>query len=208
MELSKYKKITITNLIVLVNIIVFIITDRFSILSEDPEWLLRFGAMEVSHIIDSHEYYRLFTANFLHFGIEHLGSNMVLLFLIGNLIEESVGKIRFSLIYIIGGILANIPSLVYNMIDAQEVVSAGASGAIFALCGALFWITLRYPNLQKEVTLPRVIIFSFLSLASGFYTEGIDNFAHLGGFVFGFILAMILIHPKNYRKGKAVYDEN
>ena len=94
-------------------------------------------------IIQGGEYYRLFTCMFLHFGIEHLLNNMLVLFVLGSRLEQVIGKIKFLLIYLIGGVLGNVISLLIELRTQDFAVSAGASGAVFAVMGAMIYIVIR-----------------------------------------------------------------
>ena len=78
-----------------------------------------------AYIVEKGEVYRLFTSMFLHFGIEHLVNNMLVLFVLGSRLEQVTGKIRFVLIYLLGGIAGNILSLVLELRSQEFSVSAG-----------------------------------------------------------------------------------
>ena len=102
--------------------------------------MLEHGACYTPYVLEHHEYYRLFTCMFLHFGIQHLIGNMLVLIFLGDTLEQTVGKIRYLIIYILGGLAGNLLSM-YHSIQTQDfAVSAGASGAIFAVVGALIYI--------------------------------------------------------------------
>lgn len=148
------------------------------------------GAMYAPAVIQGGEFYRLFTCMFLHFGWEHLFYNMMLLWFAGDMLEERAGAVRYLLIYVIGGVLGNVLSLAVG-ID-REVVSAGASGAVFAVIGALIWIVVRNKGRAEGIDNRGICMMALLSLAQGFMDSGVDNYAHLGGFIGGFLLAAIL----------------
>lgn len=80
---------------------------------------------------------------FLHFGIEHLFGNMLTLIFLGDLLEKMIGKFRFILIYFLGGTAGNLLSLAKEMITGNYAISAGASGAIFAVVGALVFLVVQ-----------------------------------------------------------------
>ena len=121
--------------LIVINAAVFFILTLFGD-TEDALFMLQHGAMYEPYIIDGHEYYRIFTCMFLHFGISHLLNNMVLLGALGWNLELEIGKIRFLIIYLGSGIAGNIVSLIYDISSVQPAVSVGASGAIFGLMGA------------------------------------------------------------------------
>ena len=94
-------------------------------------------------IIEGGEYYRLFACMFLHFGIEHLLNNMLVLFVLGSRLERVIGKIKFLIIYLVGGLLGNVISVLVELKSMDFAVSAGASGAVFAVMGAMIYIVIR-----------------------------------------------------------------
>lgn len=125
-----------------INILVFIALTMIG-RTEDGYFMLQHGAMYEPYIIENQEYYRLFTSLFLHFGISHLLNNMVLLWALGSIFEKEAGKIRFLFCYFISGIGGNLLSLYWNTMHDRQIVSAGASGAIFGLMGGCFGLYLQ-----------------------------------------------------------------
>ena len=124
------------------NIIVFIV---MSILgsTENASFMLAHGACYTPYILEG-EYYRLFTGMFLHFGPIHLLYNMICLLAMGDMLEKEAGWLRYLLIYMLGGLAGNLLSVGTDLYFHRSMaVSAGASGAIFAVIGALLWLVLR-----------------------------------------------------------------
>ena len=144
-------------------------------------------------ILENGEYYRLFTSMFLHFGIEHLFGNMLTLIFLGELLEKRIGKFRVILIYILGGLAGNLLSLAKEMITGNYAISAGASGAIFAVLGALVFLVVRHRGKLPGTSGQRLAVIALLTLADGFVSTGVDYMAHLGGMAAGFVLAAILV---------------
>ena len=134
-----------------INILVFIVLTMIG-RTEDGYFMLQHGAMYEPYIIENQEYYRLFTSLFLHFGISHLLNNMVLLWALGSIFEKEAGKIRFLLCYFISGIGGNLLSLYWNTMHDRQIVSAGASGAIFGLMGGLLWIVFAVFRANRNVS--------------------------------------------------------
>src|SRR5699024_3481221 len=124
---------------VLLNILVFVVLEFWGN-TEDPGFMLGHGASFVPLIVERGEYYRLFTSMFLHFGIEHLFNNMLVLIFLGDMLEKLAGKWRYLLIYLLGGLGGNLLSLAMELRSGEFAVSAGASGAIFAVIGALVFL--------------------------------------------------------------------
>ncbi len=158
--------------------------------SEDRQVLLDFGAMFGPLIADG-EYWRLFTAMFLHVGIAHLAFNGFWLAIFGTLVEGAYGHARFLFIYMAAGLTGSVASYLLNSI----AVGAGASGAIFGVLGALAAYFAAQRKILGETakrSMMGVLVLAGINLACGFSTPGIDNMAHLGGFVAGVALGFAL----------------
>lgn len=193
---KKKSQFSISVLIILINVIVFIGCEIKGN-TMDTQDMLRYGASYWPYVTRG-EYYRLFTYMFLHFGISHLINNMIILAFIGNALETVTGKIKYLIIYLGSGVVAGLASLGYNMHYDLPVVSAGASGAIFGVVGALLYIVIKNKGRIQEISAMQLLFFLILSLYGGFISAGTDNTAHIGGLISGFIIAGILYKkPKN-----------
>ena len=139
------------------------------------------------------EWWRLFTAMFLHFGIVHLVLNTWSLWDVGQLAERMYGRWRFLCIYIISGLTGNLVSLV---VQGNSAVSGGASGAIFGIYGAalVFLWRERAAIAAHEFRWMfwGALGFATLTITLGFVIPGIDNAAHIGGFVTGMLASIML----------------
>ena len=186
--------------LIVVNVAVFMIMTMFGD-TEDAVFMLQHGAMYEPFVIQQHEYYRIITCLFLHFGIEHLLNNMVMLGALGWNLELEIGKVRFLVIYFVSEIAGNILSLFYDLSTENTAVSAGASGAIFGLMGALLYVVILNRGRLGRLSGRGMLIMVALSLYFGFASSGVDNFAHIGGLVSGFILAVILYRKKKTYEG-------
>lgn len=182
--------------LIVINVAVFFIMSLFGN-TEDVMFMLEHGAMFEPLITEDHEYYRIITSMFLHFGIEHLLNNMVILGALGWNLELETGKIRFLIIYLVSGIGGNLLSLYIGVSSAEYAVSAGASGAIFGLMGALLYVAARNRGRMGRISGKGVLFMIALSLYFGITSSGVDNAAHIGGLLCGFILAVILYRKKN-----------
>ena len=207
---------------IIINIAVFLILSVFGN-TEDAVFMLRHGAMYEPMVMQGHEYYRIFTSMFMHFGIDHLLNNMVLLGALGWNLELETGKVRFVVIYLLSGIGGNVLSLYHGMSAETYAVSAGASGAIFGLMGALLYVVIankgRLGRLSGRGILFMVALSLYFGLTSsgvdnwahigglmvalslyfGLTSSGVDNWAHIGGLISGFILGAVLYRrPKPY----------
>ncbi|MEP4547328.1 MAG: rhomboid family intramembrane serine protease [Saccharospirillum sp.] len=134
------------------------------------------------------QWWRLLTSVFLHGGLLHLIFNAVVLANIGIFLEPLLGRVSFAIVYLITGVLASLTSLMFN----YGVVSVGASGAIFGMYG--FFLALLTTKLFKPefrtTFLKNTLGFIALNIAIGFFGP-IDNAAHMGGLVSGFILGYV-----------------
>lgn len=195
MEQKKGQTAICTTGLIVINIGVFII---FTLLgkSDDVLFMRQYGAMYEPYVTEGHEYYRLFTSTFLHFGIEHLLNNMVMLGALGFNLEPEIGKVRFLLVYIISGIGGNICSLLLNVSLGDVVVSAGASGAVFGLMGALLCAVIRKKGRIGRLNKKGMLILAVFSIYVGLSEQGVDNAAHIGGLACGFVLEALLASVK------------
>jgi rhomboid protease GluP len=101
--------------------------------TEDAYFMLEHGAMYGPFILEEHEYYRLLISIFMHFGINHIVNNMLVLFVLGDNLERALGKVKYLIFYLICGVGANVISLLFEMPSGDWSVGAGASGAIFGV---------------------------------------------------------------------------
>ncbi|MBY0534250.1 MAG: rhomboid family intramembrane serine protease [Chitinophagaceae bacterium] len=137
------------------------------------------------------DWWRLISNIFLHGGIIHLLANMVGLFFIGLILEPVMGSGKFLLVYTVAGICASLTSVWWH----ENTVSVGASGAIFGMYG-FFLATLLlkvFPPDFGKAFLASTLVFIGYNLAMGL-TGGIDNAAHVGGLLSGFIIGFLLSH--------------
>ena len=193
------KSRTVVNLtIVAANILVFLIMEIGGS-TNDVEYMLMHGASYAPWIKEYGEYYRLFTCMFLHFGIEHLFNNMLVLIFLGDTLERTIGKWKYLVLYLVGGMGSSVVSYLFELRSGDYAASAGASGAIFAVVGALIYIVIVNKGRLEDITGRRLLLMAGLTIFQGFTSIGVDNAAHIGGLVCGFILGVII-----YRKPKAV----
>ena len=193
--MEEIKKEPITALLIFFNLLVFMITEITGS-SLDTAHMVKCGASFAPYIVEEGQIYRIFTCMFLHFGMTHLANNMVVLFVLGQRLEPVLGKIRFLLVYFLGGLGGNIISLYLEIKRQDLTVSAGASGAVFALMGGMVYVLIRHKGRVKDLTARKIMIMVFFSLYFGFTSSGVDNAAHIGGLICGFLVAAIVYHPR------------
>ena len=186
----------VTPTLVAVNLAVFVAMAVLgvSMTGGRPEEYLRFGA-NFAPLTTGGEWWRLGTCVFVHFSIIHLAFNLWALWDAGRLTEKLYGNGWFAALYLFAGIAGSIASMLWN----QRTISAGASGAVFGVFGAL----LAYLTVQRG-SVPAAVIdrlrissstFVVYSLFSGFAQAGIDNAAHLGGLAGGFVMGLVAARP-------------
>ena len=194
-DIFKPKKPYITYAIIIINVVLFVITLLFnmkyndfltSLMGNSEAGLYKFGGLN-AEFVKSGEYFRLITSAFNHVGIFHLLFNSYALFIIGSQLESFVGKIKYIIIYLISAILGNLLSMAF-----VPGWSAGASGAIFGLLGALIYFGLHYRVYLGTVIKSQILPLIIINLAIGFLSPEINNAAHIGGLIGGFLCLQAL----------------
>ncbi|MBI2510801.1 MAG: rhomboid family intramembrane serine protease [Opitutae bacterium] len=156
---------------------------------------VRYGANNGAATTDG-EWWRLITAMFLHYGVIHLAMNLWALFSAGHLLERLLGRAGFALTYLGAGLAGGFLSIAWH---GDKTWSAGASGAVFGVYGAILGYMLREKHrLPAGIFGPMVksmLGFVAYNVLYGFARSGIDNSAHAGGLLGGFALGWILALP-------------
>lgn len=148
--------------------------------------LINYGAKENLGIMAG-EYWRFIVPVFFHANIVHLAINCYSLYQLGFISEKLYGNGKFAFIYFTAGIIGNIASFMFSVHPG-----VGASGAIFGLLGALLYFGIENPTQFRRYFGYSVIIMIFINISYGFSQAGIDNYAHIGGLVGGFLAAGIV----------------
>lgn len=187
-KMFKEKKPTITYLIILINLIVFGLMYVFGNGSENIDTLIKFGA-NYAPLTKSGEYYRLITSAFLHIGVIHLLCNLYALYVIGPQIEQFFGRVKYILIYLFSAIMGSLFTLV---LSGDSTVSAGASGAIFGLFGAILYFGYTYRGYIGNAIISQIVPVVLLNLFIGLTSTNIGNAAHIGGLVGGYVMSLSL----------------
>lgn len=152
------------------------------------------GCFSVAYLLRGQEYYRLVSAMFLHVDIAHLINNMILLYFGGEIVEKTIGKGRCLLVFLLSGICGNLLSAAYELSTGVFYDSIGASGAVFGLVGGLLYLVVTRKGRAAQISVQRMILMIALSLYSGFQNVVVNNAAHLGGLIGGFLLTFLLCH--------------
>lgn len=195
----------VTNIIIGINVLVYLIAALLSITQYgglgslgdiNVNVLVNLGA-QVNALVAQGEWWRIFTAMFLHLNILHIGLNMLSLFFIGTAIEVFYGKWRYLTIYLLSGIIGGIVSY---FLEGPDFVAVGASGAIFGVFGALgvfYLVNRRALGRYGTGAITNWVFWLGLNLVFGFSNPSIGIVDHIGGLIAGMIIALILIPRMN-----------
>jgi rhomboid protease GluP len=181
----------VTYVLLAANVICFGIAAWLDGLYPSTHALSLLGAQS-NELVAAGQYWRLGTAMFLHAEPMHLAFNMYALFILGRDIEGFYGHLRFATIYFLSGIAGNVATYA---LGRPEVVSVGASGAIFGLIGAEIALLVSNRMLFGSSRKRRLLNLAFLvgiNLAYGLANRRINNLAHMGGLAAGLALGFAL----------------
>ena len=206
--MSDWRSYCVTLVLLVFNIVGYILCTQMG------EVVYTMGSMNAEKIIAGHEYYRFLTSIFLHADIEHLVSNMIFLFGLGQMVEQVTGHISFSIVYLLSGFGGSIFSILYAVLTGKIYDAVGASGAIFGLVGALFILVVardlkrrshsqgtveildqrgrQIPGSYESVSVGRIIFAVVYMIYSGSRAAGVDNAAHVGGLLCGIMIMAVI----------------
>jgi rhomboid protease GluP len=186
----------VTLALIAINVAVFLAMAAAGagILESNPDVHVKWGSNLVPVTVGG-EWWRLGTSMFLHFGIVHLLVNMWVLYANGRLVERMFGSARYLLLYVFAGLLGSLASAAWH----PATNSAGASGAIFGVLGGMMaFLVAKKSRVPREVLQAQarsIAVFAVYNIAFGLAYPGIDNAAHLGGAVGGFLVGLLLARP-------------
>jgi len=179
--------------LILVSVLVFL----FEISAgdwNDPEVLHRIGALEPDAVVVQGEYWRLFTALFLHGGFLHLGFNLFALYVLGPPLERTIGTIRFLACYLISGLASSAGVVGLSELGLVQVGQLiGASGCIMGVVGAWAGFLLRHHHAPfAKQRLANIGLIVAIQIAFDISTPQVSMAAHMCGLVAGFFLGLLL----------------
>ena len=179
--------------LIVVNVLVFLY-EIYAGGWNDPEVLHRIGALEPDAVVAQGEYWRLFTALFLHAGFLHLAFNLFALYVLGPPLERSIGTIRFLTCYLISGIASSAGVVALTEIGlVRESQLVGASGCILGVVGAWAGLLLRHRHAPfAKQRLANIGLIVAIQIAFDLSTPQISMPAHMCGLVAGFFLGLLL----------------
>jgi membrane associated rhomboid family serine protease len=166
----------------------------------DPEVLHRLGALEPYSVVVQHEYWRFFTALFLHGGFIHLLFNVFALYILGPPLERSIGTMRFVVCYLISGVASGAGVMGLTLMGwVQPAQLIGASGSIMGIVGAWAGFLMRHrhaPHARQR--LGNVVMIVVIQVAFDLSTPQVSMGAHVCGLIGGFFLGLVLApRPQN-----------
>lgn len=187
-NLERLSQAKVTSALMIINVIIFVLMS-LSGGSESIENLIKFGANS-KILVGQGDWWRLFTASFIHIGFFHIMFNMYFLYNIGPIFERLYGSVGFLIIYLACGIFGNLVSYAFGDV---YTVSAGASTSLYGLLGIAIGMMVVY----RDDAILHSFGASFVSIVVinviySFLMPGVGVLGHLGGFVGGFILANAL----------------
>jgi rhomboid protease GluP len=184
--------VTIT--LIAINVAIFVVMVMKGVSPTGPtgEDLIPWGADFGPLTLGQGQWWRLFTACFLHFGIIHLAFNMFVLYQVGMYTEIAYGRAKYFFIYMMAGVTGNLASLYVHPASA----GAGASGAIFGVYGAFLGFLLIRRSVIPKFAMAQMVksagLFLGINLIYGLSSANTDLSAHIGGLVIGFVLGCYL----------------
>ena len=203
-DLYGRKKAYVNTGLIALNVLYFLFLEATGS-SENTSFMVAHGAMYAPLVIEKGEYYRLITSVFMHFGISHIMNNMLILFILGDNLERALGHIKYLFFYLICGVGANIVSMAVNLGEYRNVVSAGASGAIFGVIGGLLYAVIINRGRLEDLSTRQLVVMSVCSLYFGFTSTGVDNAAHIAGLLIGIVMGVLLYRKPRKKRNTEIW---
>jgi len=189
----------ITGAIVVDFAVLLLRSGAFAILAPSSNALLSMGAL-FSPLVAGGEWWRLCTCTFLHIGIIHLAFNMAALLSVSHFLEEEIGSARYAALYLMTALGGSAASYFFR---PYPVVAAGASGAIFGIIGFSIIYFHRLGGYRGGDVKRFMIRWAIYGLVFGLFM-GADNLAHIGGFVTGAVVGMVMEQREDQRKARGL----
>ena len=188
-NIKNYLKNSPVNSMFLGIIVIYFIIMTLAGGTTDTEVLLRFGAFAPPLVLEFNQYYRFITSIFIHIGFTHLLFNGYALYIFGTQIERLMGPKKYLLFFLITGVGGNLATYFFNFVS----ISAGASGSLFGLLGAFFYIIIYHKNMMTREGKNGILRLLAINLIITLIVPNISVTAHLGGFAIGFLASYVFI---------------
>lgn len=184
-----YKKHPVTFVLLLLNTIMFFVVlfnGGFS-----SESLIVNGGLVPRLVSEENQYYRLLFAMFLHGGLFHFLMNSYFLYFLGSFTERLLGSTRYAIIYMLSGLLSSVAVWLFS---DPDIVTIGASGALYGIMGGLLILTFLKPNWFSPYGIRSIRMISLINIIFTFALGGIiSTWGHIGGLIAGIVLTYLLI---------------
>jgi rhomboid protease GluP len=177
----------IVTIFLFINISIFLIT-----LLPGIGDIVKISGMGINYLIADGDWWRFVTPMFLHGGFMHILFNMFCLFVFGPELEKLTGKMRFTTLYLLSGIFANVATYFFQDLSYAHLGASGAIFGIFGAFGALVYYTKRSMPQLRQIILPIIVI----SVIMTFVGPNINATAHIAGLVVGFLIGLSYFNPK------------
>ncbi len=185
----------VNTVLIIINVVVFVYMLLFGNIN-NTQYMYAHGANFWPDVFYNHQYYRLLSCAFIHFSVSHIFNNMLVLAFVGDNLERALGKIKYLLLYLITAVCASLASDAWFMVKGSYGISGGASGAVFGVVGAILVIVIRNRGRLEDLSTRQLGLFIVFTIYHGVTSAGIDNAAHLGGFLSGVLLGLLLYRKK------------
>jgi len=197
-----FKKQPVTFILLALNTIMFFVVlfnGGFS-----PESLVDNGGLVPRYVTENKEYYRLLVAMFLHGGLFHFLMNSYFLYYLGSFTEKLLGSTKYAILYMISGLGSSVAVWLFSNPD---VVTIGASGALYGIMGGLLILTFLKPNWFSPYGIRSIRSISIINIVLTFALGGVLSFwGHIGGFIVGIIMTYLFI--PDYPNSRTRYKEH
>lgn len=189
----------ITPIIIYINVLIYVLMffSGFNPFESSIETLIYWGG-NLRELTLNGQQWRLLSNIFIHDGLIHLIFNTYTLLFIGKELETNLGKKNFLFSYIITGIFASLSSIFFNV----NIVSIGSSGAVFGMYGIITVLLFKKSFIlakdRKKSYVNSIFYILIYNVINGFKYQGIDNAAHIGGYLCGVILGLTFYNSPKY----------
>lgn len=187
-DLKNFVRCRTTCSLIVINFLIFALT-RFT-----GDSLYAAGQLYAPAVLEEGQWWRLVTAMFLHANIQHIGSNMLVLYAAGVVVERNFGHVRTFFIYMVSGVAGNLFSVWYETEFSVRRVSVGASGAVYGIMAAMILLIIlaRHQIRRGSSIWIRLLLMLVYFAYSAAIETGVNNQAHIGGFVSGLVISLVL----------------
>jgi rhomboid protease GluP len=205
--IQEYKKYPVTLSLIGICIVVYLISFLLYGMEMTGEQGLAFGAYNPIYVYVGNQYYRLLTANFVHFGLIHVAVNCYSLYGIGKFIEHVLKTKKYLCVVFVSGLTTTLLPYILFLINGFEAytVSGGISGIICGLIGSLAALALHYKNVFMDIfkqLAPNIILILIIS----FLVPSISLSGHVSGMIGGFISTYIILNIKGKSRNNQLYN--